>query len=232
MSEFFSLSKYPGKTGEYFFNSMFKKFGMSHTYTALACDNIADGVRDMKECDAAGFSVSMPYKADVIKEIDFIENTVTRFNSCNTVFHNRDGWHGYNTDYFGAHHVLQQIQGNSKINILGAGAMGKMFKIILGDRATIYARKLGNWDQRYQVSDVIINCTSFGTATEDSPFSTLPPVKIIIDLAIKPNQLEQQAAAAGVKYISGMEFYKRQFIRQFGIYTKKVITIEDVNSIC
>jgi shikimate 5-dehydrogenase len=232
MSEFFSLSKYPGKTGEYFFNSMFKKFNMPHTYTALACDNIADGVKDMKERNASGFSVSMPYKVDVIQEIDFIENTVTRFNSCNTVFHNRDGWHGYNTDYFGAHHVLQQTPENSKVSILGDGAMGLMFKLILGNRAVVYSRKLGNWEQRYRADDIIVNCTSFGTATEDSPFSVLPPVKIIIDLAIKPNQLEQQAMTAGVKYIGGMEFYKRQFIRQFGIYTKKVITIEDVNSIC
>lgn len=232
MSEFFSLSKYPGKTGEYFFNSMFKKFNMPHTYTALACNNIADGVRDMKERNATGFSVSMPFKRDVIKEIDFVENTVSRFNSCNTVYHNPAGWLGCNTDYFGAHHVLQQVPENSKVSILGDGAMGLMFKLILGNRSIIYSRKLGNWDQRYQTSDVIINCTSYGTSSEESPFDTLPVSNLIIDLAIKPNQLEQQAIAAGAKYISGMEFYKRQFIRQFGIYTKKVITMEDVNSIC
>ena len=231
MSEFFSLSKYPGKTGEYFFNSMFKKFDMPHTYTALACDNIADGIKEMKERNASGFSVSMPYKTDVIKEIDFIENTVSRFNSCNTVYKERDRLHGYNTDYFGAYHVLQQIPENSKVSILGDDAMGSMFKLILGDRAIVYARKLSNWEQRYRADDVIINCTSFGTATENSPFSMLPPAKIIIDLAIKSNQLEQQAMVAGVKYISGMEFYKCQFIRQFGIYTKKVITMKDVNSI-
>jgi shikimate dehydrogenase len=231
MSQFFSLSRYPGKTGEYFFNSMFKKFSMPHTYTALACDNIADGVKDMAERNAAGFSVSMPFKSDVIKEINFIENTVARFNSCNTVYHASDGWHGYNTDYFGAYHVLQQVPNNAKVSILGDGVMGSMFKKILGDGATIYARKLGNWEQRYRADDVIINCTSFGTAREDSPFNILPSANLIIDLAIKSNQLEQQSIAADVKYTGGMEFYKHQFIRQFGIYTKKVITIEDVNSI-
>lgn len=231
MSQFFSLSMYPGKTGEYFFNSMFKKFKMPHTYTALACDNIVDGVKDMTERNAAGFSVSMPFKSDVIKEINFIENTVTRFNSCNTVYHAPDGWHGYNTDYFGAYHVLQHVPDNARISILGDGAMGSMFKKILGDRATVYARKLRNWEQRYRADDVVINCTSFGTSTEDSPFSILPPMKLMIDLAIKPNQLEQQTISTGVKYINGSEFYKYQFIRQFGIYTKKVITIDDINSI-
>lgn len=232
MSEFFSLSQYPGKTGEHFFNSMFKKFNLPHTYTALACDNIIDGVRDMKERGAAGFSVSMPYKADVIKELDFVENNVTIFNSCNTVYHGQDGWRGYNTDYFGAHHVLQQVPIDASIIILGDGAMGLMFKKILGHRAVVYSRKLGNWGQRNLAIDVVINCTSFGTATEESPFSVLPPIKIIIDLAIKPNKLKQQSIAADIKYITGMEFYKSQFIRQFEIYTKKVITIEDVNSIC
>ena len=109
--------------------------------------------------------------------------------------------------------------------------MGSMFKKILGDRATVYARKLRNWEQRYRADDVVINCTSFGTSTEDSPFSILPPMKLMIDLAIKPNQLEQQTISTGVKYINGSEFYKYQFIRQFGIYTKKVITIDDINSI-
>lgn len=231
MSQFFSLSKYPGKTGEHFFNSMFKKFNMSHTYTALACDNITDGVREMKACDAAGFSVSMPYKTDVMREIDFIENTVNRFNSCNTVYKERDGLHGYNTDYFGAYHVLRQVLDNSRISILGDGAMGNMFKKMLGDRAIVYSRKLGNWEYRYRADDVVINCTSYGTAIQDSPFNVLPPVKLVIDLAIKANQLEQQTTAVDVKYIGGMEFYKYQFIRQFGIYTKKLITIEDVNSI-
>jgi len=231
MKEFYSLSRYPGKTGEHFFNSMFKKFDMPYTYTALACDNIADGVKQMKECDAAGFSISMPFKTDVIKQIDFVENTVSRFDSCNTVYKERDGLHGYNTDYFGAYHVLQQLPENSKVSILGDGAMGSMFKKILDDRALVYSRRLGNWEYRYRADDVVINCTSYGTAAQDSPFNILPPVKLIIDLAIKPNQLEQQAAAANVKYVGGMEFYKRQFIRQFGIYTKKLITIEDVNSI-
>ena len=204
---------------------------MSHTYTALACDNITDGVREMKACDAAGFSVSMPYKTDVMREIDFIENTVNRFNSCNTVYKERDGLHGYNTDYFGAYHVLRQVLDNSRISILGDGAMGNMFKKMLGDRAIVYSRKLGNWEYRYRADDVVINCTSYGTAIQDSPFNVLPPVKLVIDLAIKANQLEQQTTAVDVKYIGGMEFYKYQFIRQFGIYTKKLITIEDVNSI-
>jgi shikimate dehydrogenase len=232
MKQFYSLSKYPGKTGEHYFNSLFKKYDLPYTYTALACDDIAEGVQRMRDCNAAGFSVSMPYKRSVIGVIDFADNIVFRYNSCNTVYNLNGKLHGYNSDFYGAQRIIADIPENSKISILGDGAMGSMFAKMLGDRAIVYARNLGNWDLRYKADDVIINCTSFGTTTADSPFEVLPPINLVIDLAIKSNQLEQQAIKAGVKYIGGIEFYKYQFIKQFGIYTKRgLISIEEVNSI-
>jgi len=126
---------------------------------------------------------------------------------------------GYNADYYGALHVLKYITDSSPINILGNGAMGNMFKKILGNKATIYSRSLGNWDGIHSLTGTIINCTSLGTSTTDSPFTKLPNLSLVIDLAMTDNELKKQTISSDIKYIGGKDFYQQQFRKQFEIYT-------------
>jgi shikimate dehydrogenase len=233
MKHFFSLSQYPGKTGEHYYNTLFRKKNLPYTYTALACNDIAEGVKKMRDIGAAGFSVSMPFKHSVIKHLDFAYNNVYHYDSCNTVQNVNGKFYGFNCDIIGVEYIISLIPISARICILGDGTIGSMFKRVLNDRAEVYSRKLGNWDKRHQSSDVIINCTSFGTAVTDSPFYVLPlKTTLVIDLAIKQNQLQGQATDAGVKYISGIEFYKQQLRSQFYIYTgSSELTMEEINQI-
>jgi len=219
MKQFYSLSQYPGKTGETYYRKFFNLKNLPHSYNALKCENIVDSVTELKNIKASGFSVSMPYKASVIPLLDEVDNLVTQFNSCNTVVNVDGKYIGYNADYYGAIHVLKTILEHEPINILGNGAMGNMFKKILGSRANIYSRSLGNWDQRQSLSGTIINCTSLGTSTKDSPFIKLPNISHVIDLAMNDNDLKKQTISSDIKYIGGKEFYQQQFKKQFEIYT-------------
>ena len=84
----------------------------------------------------------------------------------------------------------------------------------------VAARRLDTWENKDLPTDVVINATALGTSTQESPFVKLPSgVKLVIDLAVKENDLTKQCLDAGVKYLSGMEFYKQQFLTQFKIYT-------------
>jgi shikimate 5-dehydrogenase len=230
MKQFFSLSKFPGKTGERYYNGMFRKLGLPYTYNALVCDNIKDGVCEMIKVGAAGFSVSMPFKSEVIKYIDAPSLNVIVHNSCNTVLINNGKLLGYNTDLAGAMYITTLFNDDADVSILGDGAMGEMFSILLPN-AAVYSRKLGNWHRRYEASDVVINCTAFGTAFAGSPFVALPKVNLVIDLALKPNQLEEQCTMNGVKYVGGSAFYEEQFVKQFEIYTGRTITKELLKNI-
>lgn len=225
---FYSLSLYPGQTGKHYYTSMFSRLGLQHTYTPLGTQDIRSSVLRLKDAGAAGISISMPYKTEVIEMLDFKDVFVDRFNSCNTIKVVNGELHGYNTDYAGVLNTLSLLDGYDKISILGDGAMGTMFKEALGDRAIVYSRKLNTWNRRYHIEGVVINCTGLGTSTTDSPFLTLPNVSLVIDLAIKQNQLEQQCADASVKYVRGIEFYKYQFLKQFEIYTGINLKIEDL----
>ena len=167
----------------------------------------------------SGFSVSMPYKSSVISLLDEVDELVTQFNSCNTVVNVDGRYIGYNADYYGAIHVLKTIPEHEPINILGNGAMGNMFKKILGPRANIYSRSLGNWDKIQSLTGTVINCTSLGTSTKDSPFTKLPNISHVIDLAMNDNDLKKQTILSDIKYVGGKEFYRQQFKKQFEIYT-------------
>lgn len=219
MKQFYSLSQYPGKTGETYYRKFFSLKNLPYTYNALKCESIVDSVAELKNIKANGFSVSMPYKSSVIPLLDDVDDLVTQFNSCNTVVNIDGKYVGYNADYYGAIHVLTTIPETDIINILGNGAMGNMFKKILGSRANIYSRSLGNWDQIQSLTGTIINCTSLGTSTRDSPFIKLPNISHVIDLAMNDNDLKKQTILSDIKYIGGKEFYQQQFKKQFEIYT-------------
>jgi len=219
IKKFYSLSQYPGKTGETYYRKFFSLKHLPYTYNALKCENIVDSVTELKNSNASGFSISMPYKSSVIPLLDEVDELVTQFNSCNTVVNIDGRYIGYNADYYGAIHVLKTIPKHESINILGNGAMGNMFKKILGSRANIYSRSLGNWDQIQSLTGTIINCTSLGTSTKNSPFTKLPNISHVIDLAMNDNDLKKQTISSDIKYIGGKEFYQQQFKKQFEIYT-------------
>jgi shikimate 5-dehydrogenase len=204
---------------------------MPHTYTALECTDLAKSVNELKASGAAGFSVSMPYKSEIIQYIER-SHFVRKFNSCNTVVIREGKLHGYTADYFGALHLRKIIPLGSSIHILGNGNMGHMLDRVFNRQAIVFARQNLNWDMRHDEADVIINATACGTATPESPLYYIPPnTKMVIDLAIKDNELKEQCAREGVTYIPGLEFYKYQFLAQFRIYTGKKITAEDFDSI-
>jgi shikimate 5-dehydrogenase len=219
MKQFYSLSQYPGTIGETYYRKFFNLKNLPYTYNALKCENIVDSVTELKNSNSSGFSVSMPFKSLVIPLLDSVDELVNEFHSCNTVVNIDGKFNGYNTDYYGAIHVLKMIPKYGSINILGNGVMGNMFKKILGSRASIYSRSLGNWHQIQTLTGIVINCTSLGTSIKDSPFVKLPNLSHVIDLAIADNDLKKQTILSGIKYIGGKEFYQQQFKKQFEIYT-------------
>jgi shikimate 5-dehydrogenase len=220
MKKFISLSRYPGTNGSYYYNSFFKFYKIDAEYTAYGTENLKEDLDKQIKNGVSGISVSMPYKQEVISHLTSIDTTVERYNTCNTLVIDNDKISGYNTDYFGAAHILSKIPEGSTISVLGAGSMGSMIYEMLNKFATLYSIKLGNWEERHSSSDVVINCTNQGTATARSPLDRIPnSVSMIIDLTVNECDLKVQAADRGIAYISGHEFYKFQFLKQFEIYT-------------
>lgn len=225
MKKYISLSQYPGRTGTYFYNKFFEHYNIDAVYEAKACDNIEQSLSRAVFNGVSGISVSMPFKQTVIPLLTEFDAYIAIYNSCNTITVKDKIIRGYNTDIFGVEHVCKDIKPDSKITILGAGAVGSMFVKNLeenGYHLNVCARSLKTWENRFMPTDIVINCTALGTSSADSPYQIgqlHPDVKLVIDVAIKDNDLKKQCLAKGIKYISGREFYKAQFLNQFRIYT-------------
>jgi len=224
VKKFYSVSKYPGTQGQYFYNSLFKLTSFDASYTPLKVDEheFENTINRLKLDDACGFSVSMPYKQTILNYLNYKSSDTIYYNSCNTVLIINKELYGYNTDLHGVIQTVSKIKPFDQILILGNGSMGKMFykymKSIGYTNLKLVSRSLNNWEDRHSACDVLINSTSLGTVNTDSPLEHLnKQTKLVIDLAVKPNDLTKQSS--NIEYVSGADFYKHQFFKQYLIYT-------------
>lgn len=221
IKKYVSVSKYPGKTGEHYYKQFFKHYNISATYAAIGTDNLKRTISWALDNNVSGVSISMPFKTEILSMLNGASNECVNYNTCNTVVVTDGKLFGYNCDFYGMVEVTKNINKSDTVTILGNGAMGKMFaKYLSNYNVTVCARNNGTWDNRHNNTNVIINCTGLGTSTTSSPYTEIPKeCNLVIDLAVATNHLQQQCNALGVKYCSGREFYKHQFLNQFKIYT-------------
>jgi shikimate 5-dehydrogenase len=218
---FGSISEFPGLTGSYFYSNFFKYYNYPGSYSAHKSENLAQSLDRLIGLGYSGVSLSMPFKNEIISYLDSSDGYTDLYSTCNTVLISDKLLAGYNTDVYGMFRVLEQIDKSQKILLLGNGNIGKMFYKYLkleGFQVVVVSRSLGNWVDRHQASDVIINCTSFGTSTDNSPIEDINGASNIFDLTFRGHKL--RLLSSGKNYFSGIYFYKEVFLRQFEIYTK------------
>lgn len=95
-----------------------------------------------------GFNITIPYKTDIIKHLDCVDEKVKLYNSCNTVV-KRDGrFYGYNTDVNGFLRTLK-VNGiclmGKKILVLGSGGVSRMMvfeSVLQGAEVYITSRNI------------------------------------------------------------------------------------------
>ena len=221
MTEFFgSLSNYPGNTGTYYYSKFFKKYKYQADYNAFGIKDLNSGIIDLVSKDYKGFSLSMPFKREIIDHLDVSDPLCQKYNSCNTVLIKNFALYGFNTDIYGVYKVVKEIPVDNKVVVLGNGCMGKMFAAYLGHKGfnfEVFAPSLGNWDQRHIVNDVVINCTPYGTANSKSPLKFLIGTNKVYDLTFNGIGLTEKSSK--IEYYSGIFFYKEVFLQQFQLYT-------------
>lgn len=229
MKHYKSVSRFPGKTGQYYYTKFFEHYNIPAIYTPVGLD---DGVKDFilteKQQGTAGISVSMPFKTEVINYLDELDISAVEYGTVNTITINNGISCGYNADLAGVEYTASMIDTGDRVIILGSGAMANMYVAYLNAhgygniKQVARAAGYNNWQQRFDPADVVINCTGLGTSSSASPFDSAPmhqDVRLVIDLAIKDNDFAKQCVKRQVKYVNGTVFYKQQFLRQFEIYT-------------
>lgn len=86
--------------------------------------------------DFKGINVTIPYKKDVIKYLDYIDPLVEKIGACNCIINDNGVLKGYNTDYFGFKFLIEENEINvlnKNIAVLGSGGTFNTVSTVLKD---------------------------------------------------------------------------------------------------
>lgn len=234
-------------------NTALRRENVNGVYLALHAKTLKDLMTCVREIPIHGLSITMPYKAAILKYLDNTDSHSTKIGACNTVVRAQDGkLYGFNTDTSGVVRPLEQrlpLDG-AKVLVLGAGGAARAAVFGLKERGaevwilnrtagpaqklarSARARLLKRPDLKKLTFDVIINATPLGMgSTRESPLGENEiKTRILFDMIYDPpeTRLMKMARAQGVQVIPGIEMFVHQAARQFEIWTGKPAPWDDM----
>ena len=119
-------------------NPGFQRINYNAVYVPFLSDSIRSFLTLAEMLRMRGFSVTVPFKVDVVKYLGNITREVKQIGSCNTVVRVPNMWKGTNTDYYGFIHPIEKEIDDGKIKsalVIGAGGAAK---------AIVWALKMRN----------------------------------------------------------------------------------------
>ena len=188
----------------------------------------------------SGFSVTLPFKTDVVKSVEHKESPV---DSVNTLVKRDSVWAGLNTDYDGFLQALQSrltLKGKTAL-VLGHGGVAHTVVKALMDQdveVTVVGRnpdKVSHFAQLYGCRNLLfsdlpvpaqlcVNTTPVGQFPDidDSPLKKdQMDFDVVYDLVYSPENTRflNLAGSQGMETISGIEMFVEQAALQFEVWT-------------
>ncbi len=223
-------------------NASFSFLGVDAVYLAFSVRNVVKAVEGLKELGAGGCNVTNPFKEEVIKALDWVDERSSLLRAVNTV-KLEDEAMGYNTDVDGVLHVLDLLdyEGEETL-ILGAGGAARSAILALSlkgcEKLTVMSRsreraekslrlasslgievKHDKWNphilKRRQYG-LIINATPLGTEGVGKPLEIPTGTRCkLFDMVYNPPEtsLVKDAKKRGCKALGGVHMLVRQASR-------------------
>ncbi|HET9178537.1 MAG TPA: shikimate dehydrogenase [Terriglobia bacterium] len=225
-------------------NIAFQAKRVNALYLPCETARLGDFLKFARSLKFTGFSITMPFKQAIMKELAWTDPLAEQIGACNTVAIRHGKWMGWNTDSAAVIEVLTKrlrLPG-SRILVLGAGGAARAAAFALrAENADVYvaarrdavARKLSRaagaeavpWESADSLDvDAVINATPVGMA----PYSDIHPIdlarlrtRVVFDMVYYPVETRflSEARGRGLVTITGLEMLVAQGARQFEIWT-------------
>ncbi len=227
-------------------NRGFSESGLDCVFVPLQADSLSAFFQAFPHLGLSGFSVTRPYKVEMVGRMQAVDATVAQCGSVNTVVvHDTGQLHGTSTDGLGVVTPLRkrsEIRGKSVL-ILGAGGAARAAAVALEERGATVRILARNREKAVQVGaevgcaagdmnvllnsqwDILINATPVGggSLAEQTlvPKALLKSGATVLDMIYDPleTRLLREAAEAGCTVISGFEMLLAQAAAQFEVWT-------------
>jgi 3-dehydroquinate dehydratase/shikimate dehydrogenase len=238
-------------------NAAFRRENVNAVYLALHAKTMEDLMACVQDIPIAGLSVTMPYKEQIVKELDKSDPWTAKVGACNTLVRSQDGkLYGFNTDVNGMVRPLElriRLQG-AKILVLGAGGAARAAafglkergaEVSILSRTAAAAQKLAKQARAKAINrtmlkklefDVIINATPAGMEGNRDPLPLSEQemkAKYFFEMVYNPaeTKMMKMARARGMHVIAGTEMFVQQGARQFEIWTGKPAPLIDMQRV-
>ncbi len=228
------------------YNRLFAHFGLHYHYTRFEWPDAETIVRLATLLPLKGLSVTIPFKADVMRHLDEVDYHAAAIGATNTVVRCGGRTYGHNTDWLGVRTPLAHRQGARAV-VLGAGgaAAAAVYALVSLDMdVTVLSRKPdaakrlaerfgcrwgGLEEFKGADADVVVHTTPVGM--EPDTRSLLAPCDLerkttVFDLVYTPPEtpLIRAAREAGCETIPGTEMFVHQAAEQFRLITGIAVT--------
>jgi 3-dehydroquinate dehydratase / shikimate dehydrogenase len=225
-------------------NSAFQAKHVNAVYLPCETSRLSDFLTFARTMGFLGFSVTMPFKGAVIRELDWLDPLAAEIGACNTVAVQHGKWMGWNTDAAAVVEVLTKRLrlAGSRVLVLGAGGAARAAAyalraegavVFIAARREAAARRLARavsaraipWAGADALDiDAVINATPVGMSPhiEGTPLDLARlRVRVVFDMVYHPIETRflAQARSRGIIAISGLEMLVAQGARQFEIWT-------------
>ena len=214
-----------------YFSEKFKKENLDCTYSNFDIENISLIESILQKNGISGYNVTIPYKQEIIKFLDEIDEVAKAIGAVNTIKKIDNKNIGFNTDCIGFEKSLIPLIENKKPDsalILGGGGASKAVKYVLKKLKINYStvsRKEGKSEFIYEnINDVIINrfkmiinCSPVGTFPNinkcpNIPYKHLTKEHVLYDLVYNPIEslFLRRGRELGCKTKNGLEMLEIQ----------------------
>ncbi len=230
-----------------FFTEKFETENIDSIYDNFEIDNIDKFPEVVKtNPEVVGFNVTIPYKEQVIRFLDELNDSAREIGAVNTIRVKREGNNfylkGFNTDTHGFETSLSPLlkDHHKKALILGTGGASKALKYVLNklgiDFISASIEELKEKEIRYEDIDeqmmherlLIINATPLGTYPKVDTFPNIPyefitKKHLLFDLVYNPEETQFMAKgkAKGATVKNGYEMLLNQALKSYEIWNSE-----------
>jgi 3-dehydroquinate dehydratase / shikimate dehydrogenase len=230
--------------------------GLDAVYVPLQAEALPPFIEALPALGLSGFSVTRPYKVDILPHLHEVEEPAALCGSVNTVVVHDGMLRGSTTDGIGVLVPLKKridVKGRAVV-ILGAGGAARAAALSLGRKGASVTVLARDPSQAAEVAaalgcgagaladadqfpwDVLINATPLGSrASADQtplPAEKHRPGTVVLDMVYDPleTRLLREAQAAGCRIIDGLEMLLAQAVAQFETWTGLEAPVETMKS--
>ena len=223
-----------------FFTDYFEKHQIDATFSNLETDDLANWIKSDEANSLNGFSVTIPYKQEIIPFLDGLSPEAKAIGAVNVVQRKDGKLIGHNTDAFGFQQSIKPFLDfrHQKALILGTGGASKAVAYVLKNIGldVLYASRNPQGKDEFAYDDVnqymlqackmIVNCTPLGTFpnVEEAPavpFEWITEDHFVVDLIYNPEQtkLLKEASSRGAITLNGLSMLKEQALKAWEIWS-------------